>query len=207
MICISARHMALATPERAFWLAKHILVHEPELRSWLGRRSVPGLDIDDVVQESYAILAGLSSIDHIHHPRIYLFQVAKSVILQTFRQSRIVAFSALAEFDALLIPDDTPSPEAIAAGRQELGRLSELIDALPPKCREAFVLRKVRGLSQREVAGAMAVSENTVEKHIGKALSALGHAIGRGGSRRATPSYSHESIDADGADRTARDRR
>jgi RNA polymerase sigma factor (sigma-70 family) len=138
---------------------------------------------------------------------VYFFEVAKSVILQSFRKSRVVAFSALAEFDALLVPDDAPSPESIAAGRQELARLSELIDQLPPKCREAFVLRKVRGLSQRDVARAMAVSENTVEKHIGKALSALGHVIGRGGNRRAAPSYSHESIDADTSDRAARDRR
>ncbi|SDA35419.1 RNA polymerase sigma factor [Sphingomonas sp. NFR15] len=199
--------MTLATPDRALWLTKHILVHEPELRSWLKRRAMPGLDVDDVVQESYAILAGLQSVDHIHHPRIYFFEVAKSVILQSFRQSRVVAFSAIAEFDALLIPDEMPSPEAIAAGRQELGRLSELIDALPPKCREAFVLRKVRGFSQREVASAMSVSENTVEKHIGKALNLLGHVIGRGGKRRVAPSYDHEPHNADGTDRTARDRR
>ena len=86
-------------------------------------------------------------------------------------------------------------------------RLAELIDDLPPKCREAFVLRKVRGLSQREVAAAMSLSENTVEKHIGKALAALCRVIGRGGNRRDTSSYRHETSEADGADRTTRDRR
>lgn len=199
--------MTLATSGRALWLTQHILVHEPELRSWLSRRAVPGLDIDDVVQESYAIIANLKAVDHIRCPRIYFFEVAKSVILQGFRKSRVVAFSALAEFDALSIPDDTPSPESIAAGRQELHRLSELIDDLPPKCREAFVLRKVRGLSQREVASTMAVSENTVEKHIGKALNLLGNVIGRGGKRQVAPSYNDEANDGDGADQTARDRR
>lgn len=199
--------MTLATPGRALWLTQHILVHEPELRSWLTRRAVPGLDIDDIVQESYAIIASLQSVDHIRNPRIYLFEVAKSVILQWFRKSRVVAFSAIAEFDALSIPDDAPSPETIAAGRQELHCLSELIDALPPKCREAFVLRKVKGFSQRDVASAMSVSENTVEKHIGKALNLLGHVIGRGGKRRAASSYNHEPNDADGAERTARNRR
>ncbi|MBV9528069.1 sigma-70 family RNA polymerase sigma factor [Sphingomonas sp.] len=189
----------LASSERAYWLTQYILVHEPELRSWLGRRAIPGLDIDDVIQESYAILAGMKSTDHIHNPRIYLFEVAKSVVLQSFRQSRVVAFSALAEFDALSIPDSAPSPEMIAAGRQELGRLAKLIDKLPTKCREAFVLRKVRGLSQRDVASAMGVSENTVEKHIGKALGVLGHDIGRGGNRRVTASYTHESSNSDGA--------
>lgn len=199
--------MTIATAARALWLTQRILVHEPELRSWLTRRSVPGLDVDDIIQESYAILAGLQSVEHIHHPRIYFFEVAKSVILQSFRRSRVVAFGALAEFDALLIPDDNPSPESIAAGRQELGRLAESIERLSPKCREAFVLRKVRGYSQRDVASAMGISENTVEKHLGKAIGVLGHLIGRGGSRRVTSSNSHDAINADGADWASRDSR
>jgi RNA polymerase sigma-70 factor (ECF subfamily) len=199
--------MTIATTQRALWLTRHILVHEPELRSWLGRRPISGLDIDDIVQESYAVLAALQTVDHIRNPRIYLFEVAKSIAYQALRRKQVVAFSALAEFDLLQIPDDVPSPEMIAAGRQELGRLAELIEELPPKCREAFVLRKVRGLSQREVAAAMAVSENTVEKHIGKALNALCRVIGRGGKHADTSSYRHEASQADGADRTTRDRR
>jgi RNA polymerase sigma-70 factor (ECF subfamily) len=198
--------MTLATPQRARWLMQNILPHEPELRRWLSRRAIPGLEIDDIIQESYAILAGLEAVEHIHSPRIYLFEVAKSVILASFRKSKVVAFSALAEFDALLVPDDRPSPEAVAMGRQELGRLAELIDTLPPKRREAFVLRKVRGLSQREVAASMGLSENTVEKHIGKALKVLGHIIGRGGNHRVTPSDSHEPTHAEHTDERARDR-
>ena len=50
---------------------------------------------------------------------------------------------------------------------------------LPPKCREAFALRKVEGLSQREVALRMGVSENTVEKHVGKGLRILLRLFGR----------------------------
>lgn len=199
--------MTIATSERGLWLAQHILIHEPELRSWLWRRKVPGIDVDDVIQESYAIFAGLRAVEHIHHPRIYLFQVAKSVMLQDLRRSRVIAFSAFAEFDALSLPDEAPSPEAVALGRQELGRLAELIDKLPRKCREAFVLRKVRGLSQREVAIEMGVSENTVEKHIGKALGTLGSLIGRGGNRRLSPSYSHEATTPGQLSGKARNRR
>lgn len=198
--------MTIASEERAFWLMQHVLPHERELRAWLGRRNVPGLEIDDAIQESYAILAALRSVDHIHHPRIYLFEVAKSVFLQSLRRSRVVAFSALAEFDALAVPDDRPSPEAVADGRLELGRLADLIEKLPPKCREAFVLRKVRGLSQRDVASTMGVSENTVEKHVGKALGCLGRFLGRGGSRHVTASDSHEQSTTEGANRAARDR-
>ncbi len=185
--------MTLATHERAIWLARNVLPHEPALRAWLGRRPLPGLDVDDIIQEAYAILAGLESVEHIRTPRTYLFEVSKSVILQALRRSRIVAFEALAEVEGMEFPSSAPSPEEVAADRQELGRVAALIAGLPGKCREAFTLRKVHGLSQREVAQRMGVSENTVEKHVGKGIAHLMDAMGRGGNRRAGASRDRDA--------------
>ena len=138
--------MTLATQERAIWLARNALPHEPALRAWLSRRPLAGLEVDDIVQETYAILAALEAVDHIQTPRTYMFEVAKSVILRSLRRSRIVAFEALAEAEALVPPSAEPSPETVAADRQELSRIAALIAGLPTKCREAFSLRKVHVL-------------------------------------------------------------
>ncbi len=43
---------------------------------------------------------------------------------------------------------------------------------LPDKCREAFLLSR-SGLSQKEIASKLGISENTVENHIAKALRLL----------------------------------
>src|SRR3546814_8845974 len=88
------------------------------------------------------------------------------MVLQHVRRSRIVAIEAVAEIDRLDIEHDERSPDRHAMSGQELRRIGALIAALPAKCREAFVLRKVQGLSQREIAGRMRISENTVEKHV-----------------------------------------
>src|SRR3546814_3901690 len=53
--------------ERTRWFFRSILPHEPALRAWLGRCMVPGIDPDDIIQESYAILAGLDRVDSIQH--------------------------------------------------------------------------------------------------------------------------------------------
>ena len=177
--------MRVASQDRAAWLARCVLPYEPELRGWLARRALPDLDVDDIVQETYAILASLDQVDHIRNPRTYAFEIAKSVILQAVRRARIVTFEALIEAGGLQIPPaEEASPETIAADRQELTRVADLIAGLPHKCREAFTLRKVHGLSQREVAQRMGVSENTIEKHVGKGLRFLTAAIGRGGNQR-----------------------
>lgn len=157
---------------RAQWLAANVLPHERALRAWLGPRAAGG-EVDDIVQETYAILAALPSVAQIHNVRAYMFQVAQTVVLQRLRRAAIVRIDAVEEIEALRISNDEPSPEQLVSDRQELRQVAMLIAALPPKCREAFLLRKVDGLSQREIAQRMGVSEGTVEKHIAKGVRLL----------------------------------
>lgn len=172
--------------QRALWLADHVLPHEPALRAWLGARPVARLEVDDIVQETYAALAAMDDVAHVRSPRAYMFTVAQSVILQHVRRARIVSIETVSEIDRLHAPCEERSPDRHAAAHQELRRIGELIAALPAKCRQAFVLRKVNGLSQREVARRMGISENTVEKHVGKGLRLLMDALGRGSGQRRT---------------------
>ena len=66
---------------RARWLERHILPHEEALRAWLHKKTTVGLDVDDIVQETYAILASLDSVENIQYPKTYAVKVAVSVIL------------------------------------------------------------------------------------------------------------------------------
>ncbi len=59
---------------------------------------------------------------------------------------------------------------------------------MPGQTREAFVLRRVRGLSQREIASQMGLSENTVEKHIVRGIRWLGDWFASGGNAPAKTS-------------------
>ncbi len=171
---------------RAQWLARHILPHEPELRAWLRPRTHGQLEVDDVVQETYAVLASLDSVAHIHNARAYLFTTARSIILQHIRRTRLVQFEQMAEIERPGINEDerdrAENPEAVTGRREKLRQVEALIAELPGKCREAFVLRKIHGYSQREIAERMGIAESTVEKHIGKGLRRLMQAMaGAGG--------------------------
>ena len=53
------------------------------------------------------------------------------------------------------------------------GRLSKLVKSLPEKCQMAFVLSREQGLSQKQIAEKMGVSENTVETHLKRAVKKL----------------------------------
>ena len=52
----------------------------------------------------------------------------------------------------------------------ELVRVAEFVRSLPMECRQVFTLRKVYGLSQKEIATELDISENTVEQHLAKGV-------------------------------------
>lgn len=167
--------------ERTRWFLRHILPHEPALRGWLGRKQGLGIEVDDIVQEAYAILAARGSVSDIRFPRAYIFQIAHSLIVQHVRRARIVSIQAV-EFDQIDYADEAATPEQRTIDRDELRRLAEAIATMPGQTREAFTLRRVHGLSQREIAARMKLSENTVEKHIARGIRFLIDWSGGGGN-------------------------
>ena len=153
------------------WVAAHILPHEAEVRNWLRRHvgSLSEADRDDLLQEAYS---RLWSIDFagIRNGRSYLFTVVRNLLQEQARRARIVPMERLGEIEALLIPNEEPGPERRVMARQELEQLERIIDSLPDQCRRAFQLQKLGGLSQKEIAREMSISEKTVEKHLATAL-------------------------------------
>ena len=168
---------------RSRWLAAHILPHEPAMRAWIRRTTqISDSDIDDIVQETYAVLAKLESVESIRDPKSYAFQVARSVFLQGLRRSKIIAIGSIADLAALGDADDAPSPEQQVHGQRELRRVEAAIGEMPPQVRKVFWLRRVDGLSQRETALRLGLAEHTVEKYSAKGLKFLLQQFGRGGN-------------------------
>jgi len=182
--------MSSVSDERALWLGRHVLPHEPQLRAWLGRRSLGGLEIEDVIQETYTRLVAAESVAHVHDARSYTFQVAGSVVIDHLRRMKVVPISSLPDLDYLEVVSEEPSPERQAIDRDELNRLARMIATLPGRVREVFVLRRVHGLSQREVAQRLGLSESTVEKHMARGFLIMLELIGHGGKEMSRSSSS-----------------
>jgi RNA polymerase sigma factor (sigma-70 family) len=157
--------------EHVRWFAREVLPHEADVRRWLVRRirGLPECNIDEIVQESYARLWAAGA-ERIMNPRAYFFVTARHVVGEVLRRSRVVSIETMADIEVLDIADGDVGPERRLSGREEIERVQHAVAKLPPKCREAFELRKFSELSQREIAQRMQLSESTVEKHLVKAL-------------------------------------
>ena len=51
--------------------------------------------------------------------------------------------------------------------------VSAVVQQLPPRCRQVFIMNRFDGLSYREIAAIMSISEKTVENQVVKALQVM----------------------------------
>jgi len=171
--------------QRARWLARNILPHEALVRSRVAHLCDQNISIEDVIQELYARILSVPSLGDIQHPRQYAVLTARSIIIDHLRRSRVVSIKYCDDLDRL----NVVSPEANAEERlqfqEEIREVAGALARLPAACRETLILRRVEGLSQREVARRMNVSEKMIEKHMARGARALAEIFCRGGKIKA----------------------
>lgn len=157
----------------ADWVGREILPHERDLRRWLQRRLVAGEDVEDIVQECYCRLAQLSDVTQIASPRAYFFTMARNLAHRQRRQARVVRIEPITDAYAADLESDFPLQDRVAAGKQELDRVRSALSSLSERAQRIFIMRKVEGLSQKEIAAALGVTEAIVENEASRSLRAI----------------------------------
>lgn len=153
-------------PDTARWFAAEVEPHEPELRSYLRSKFSSLLDVDDLIQETYVRLLQAREQAALRSPKAYLFTSARNAAFDFFRRRKIVAIDGMAELELLPVFEDRPGVAESVCHDQELQMLAEAIQALPERCRRVLTLRKLHGLSHREIAQQLGIAENTVNAQV-----------------------------------------
>ena len=150
-----------------------------KLRRHLTRKLGAPEDADDVVQDAYIrMIERMQDDTSLRSPRAFLFTVASNLAIDSIRrQQRERRFVDRSDHaDSVpegghvdrACPRRTPVEEVDA--RQRLSFVIDSLDALPRKCRTAFLMHKCMELSYAEVAAELAVSVSMVEKYMSQAL-------------------------------------
>ncbi len=157
-------------PDKDRWFREELVAHTEPLRRWLQSRYPSITDADNIVQETITRVWRERVFGHVTSPQAMLFTTARNLAIDQIRRQRIVPMESLAEIAELPVYDTEPSPSEAAARDQELELLTQAIQSLPAKCRQVLTLRKIYGLSQKEIAQHLGISEHTVESQIGNGM-------------------------------------
>lgn len=144
--------------------------HQNELIYYTTRITACRDTAEDIIQESFIILCREVKQQHIENPRAFLFRVAKNLAFDHLKHKKVTDNYAQAQYPVLESTIEAPSIEQIMADREAIELLQQVINELPPRCRDTFILNKIHEMSYGEVAQYTGISESGVEKHIMKGL-------------------------------------
>lgn len=145
------------------WFAAELKPHEAMLRAWLRNQYPDFSDIDDIIQEAYVRVLGARKTTEIVSPKAFLFATGRNLARIRARHHRVTGENSLMEIDGLDILDEGADVQNAVVRAEELELLTQAIQSLPNRCRQILTLRKIYGLSQKDVAARLGISEHTVE--------------------------------------------
>jgi len=163
-------HTVSEKAEQTRWFVEEVQPHESKLRNWLRIRFPALTDIDDLVQEAYVRLIRARETGRVGNSKTYLFATARNAALDFFRRNKVVTIKGVEDISSLAVLEDRPDAAESLSHDQELALLAEAVQALPKCCRHVLVLQKIHGLSYKEIAARLGISERTVNAQIAKGM-------------------------------------
>ena len=157
-------------PEQARWFATELEPHEAAVRAYLLGKFPTLPDVDDVVQESLVRVLQAHENGRVDSPRALLFTTARNLALDLLRRQRVVSFEPMTENGESFVFTSAANVAESVIKNEEFDLLRQAIQSLPTRCQQVVTLRMAYGLSQREIAAQLGITENTVERQMGKGI-------------------------------------
>lgn len=143
--------------------------HHGWIQRWLARKLGNVSDAAELAHDVFVrLLSHPREFGSEGHARAYLSTLSRNVCVDFFRRKHVE--QAWLEVLASRPEACAPSEEHRALVLEALVHLQAMLDRLPTKVSEAFCLAQIEGLSYREIALRIGVSERTVTKYIGQAM-------------------------------------
>jgi RNA polymerase sigma-70 factor (ECF subfamily) len=154
---------------KPFSFRELFLRNKRELLDYLTRKVGPD-DASDLLQETFVRALRHERFDAVVDPPAFLQQIAVN-LTRDFARRRKTETGYIQYVDYFV---DAPSQEATAEEKLEYQRksqrLAKAIEALPPRCRETFLMSVFEDIPMSEVARRLGVSDRMARKHMANAI-------------------------------------
>lgn len=144
--------------------------HHPWLRNWLrGKLGCPA-QADDFAQDTFLRVLTRSDVGVLQSPRAFLVRVATRLLIDDARRARLERAWREAQSLAAAEQVQAPSAEEVNEIVDVLEEVLRLLEGLPDKPRKAFLMFRLDGASQAEIARVLGVSISMVKKYVAQGL-------------------------------------
>jgi RNA polymerase sigma-70 factor (ECF subfamily) len=137
--------------------------HAPTVARWAARLGGPRVDVEDVVQDVFAIVsrklpgfAGASSLE------TWLFGITDNVVRNQRRRWSVRRILVGWHEDMLEIPSGAPSPLEELEARRRAERAYAVLDRLPDRDRRVLILFELEEMSSEQIALLLGTKTATV---------------------------------------------
>lgn len=161
-------------------LTRLFVEHRQALQAYLSRMLRQPELVADLIQETFLRFAERDTSSTIQNERSYLYRVAHNLAIDHLRQQQRQRTDSMPIEELHEIVDTSGSLEKQAEARSHLEYLHKILQELPPRTRQVFALNRIEGLTHKQVAEHLSISDSSVQKHLS---SALQHVMSRMKSR------------------------
>lgn len=140
------------------------------LLKFFGRRSGSASEAEDMVHDVIRRLLERDDLEDIDQIDAFIFATARNLLRDRARRTEVRDRNNV-ELVALNATVDVLSPERVIQGKQDLAAVIAALAELDEKPRDMFILHRLDGMKQREIAEAYGLSLSSVEKHLKKAFA------------------------------------
>ncbi|MCV6615473.1 MAG: RNA polymerase sigma factor [Cellvibrionaceae bacterium] len=127
-------------------------------------------DIEDVLQDAYIKALESQQRQVIRTPRAFLYKVCKNLALNKANSHPHQFTEPLADLTELESLFCSLELEEQLHQQQRFAAFCDALKRLPKKCRKVFILKKIYGLSNTDIAAKLDIKVSTVDKHLAKGL-------------------------------------
>lgn len=162
----------MSSAETSLQQAVHMLYsdHHGWLQGWLRKKLGCPHQAADLSHDTFARLLGFGKLPVLKQPRAYLLVTANRLLINDYHRRRVEEETLRTV--AIVQESDTGSNTVeVAAARQLLAQVIWLLtEEIEEKPRQAFLLARLEGLSYREIAERLQISESSVKQYLARTL-------------------------------------
>ena len=164
---------AVGMDEIEAWFVREVLPLEAVLIQYLSRGGRSRADVEDMCQDLYEKVCAAARNAIPNPTRPFVFTIARNLLINRVKREQVVPFESVENLEELYLAIDEPAPDRVIIARQELRRLQIALAELSERHRNAIVMRKVQGLTVREISQRAGIPEKSIERHLTEGMRIL----------------------------------